>query len=362
MMALVSACLPVSLLHAERIKDVATYAGVRTNQLVGVGLVVGLDSSGDQTSQAPFTVQALKNLLSQLGLVIPPGVSPQLRNVAAVSVHAELPPFAKPGQQIDVTVSSIGNARSLRGGSLLATALKGLDGNVYAIAQGNLVVGGLGVEGNDGSSISINVPSAGRIPNGATVERTVPTDFASRETVRLNLHAGDFSTASRVAECINNAMGAGTAWPVDAISVEVRAPQDPGQRVTYLSMIENLEFTPAEAPARVIINSRTGTVVIGSNVRVSPAAVAHGSLMVTISEDFDVSQPQPFSEGETVVTPQSSLEVTQEDARMFLFAPEVTLDSIVRAVNDVGAAPGDLVAILEALKQAGSLRAELIVI
>ena len=355
-------CLPAAPVRADRIKDVASFAGVRTNQLIGVGLVVGLDSSGDQTSQAPFTVQALKNLLAQLGLVVPPGVSPQLRNVAAVSVHAELPPFAKPGQQIDVTVSSIGNARSLRGGSLLVTTLKGLDGQVYAIAQGNLVVGGFGAEADDGSSVSVNIPSAGRIPNGATVERAVPNDFGSRPNLMLNLHAGDFSTAARVAERINTEMGAGTAWPVDAISVEVQAPQDPGQRVTYLSMIENLEFTPAEAPARVIINSRTGTVVIGANVRVSPAAVSHGSLVVTISEDFDVSQPGPFSGGETVVTPDSNIEVTEDGGHMFLFNPDVSLDSIVRAVNEVGAAPGDLVAILEALKQSGSLHAELIVI
>ncbi len=356
-------CLPAAPVRADRIKDVASFAGVRSNQLVGIGLVVGLDSSGDQTAQAPFTVQALKNLLSQLGLVIPPGVPPQLRNVAAVSVHADLPPFAKPGQQIDVTVSSIGNARSLRGGSLLVTALKGLDGQVYAIAQGNLVVGGFGAEANDGSSVSVNIPSAGRIPNGATVERSVPSDFASRPNLTLNLHAGDFSTAARVAERINSEMGAGSAWPLDAISVEVRAPQDPSQRVTYLSMIENLEFTPAEAPARVIINSRTGTVVIGSNVRVTPAAVSHGSLVVTISEDFNVSQPGPFARrGQTVVTPDSSIEVNEEGGTMFLFNPDVTLDSIVRAVNEVGAAPGDLVAILEALKQAGSLHAELIVI
>lgn len=356
-------CLSMAPANADRIKDVAGFAGVRTNQLVGVGIVVGLDSTGDQTSQAPFTVQALKNLLAQLGLVIPPGVAPQLRNVAAVSVHAELPAFAKPGQLIDVTVSSIGNARSLRGGSLLVTTLKGLDGQVYAIAQGNLVVGGLGVDGNDGSSVSVNIPSAGRIPNGATVERSVANDFASRPTMTLNLHSGDFSSAARVAARINEEMGPGAARPVDAISVEVQAPQDPGQRVAYLSLIENLEFTPAQAPARVIINSRTGTVVIGAGVRVSPAAVAHGSLVVTISEDFDVSQPNAFSPGgQTTVTPDSNIEVTQNGGHMFLFNPDVSLDSIVRAVNEVGAAPGDLVAILEALKQSGSLHAELIVI
>ncbi len=359
----IALCLPAAPVRADRIKDVAGFAGVRTNQLIGVGLVVGLDSSGDQTSQAPFTVQALKNLLSQLGLVVPPGVAPQLRNVAAVSVHADLPPFAKPGQQIDVTVSSIGNARSLRGGSLLVTTLKGLDGQVYAIAQGNLVVSGFGVDARDGSSVSVNIPSAGRIPNGATVERSVPTDFGTRPNMRLNLHSGDFSTATRVAQRINTELGAGTAWPIDAISVEVRAPQDPTQRVTYLSMIENLEFTPAEAPARVIINSRTGTVVIGANVRVSPAAVSHGSLVVTITEDFNVSQPGPFSQnGTTAVTPDSNIEINENGGHMFLFNPDVSLDSIVRAVNEVGAAPGDLVAILEALKQSGSLHAELIII
>jgi flagellar P-ring protein precursor FlgI len=302
-------------------------------------------------------------MLTQLGIVVPPGIALNPKNVAAVTVHADLPPFAKPGQQIDVTVSSIGNARSLRGGSLLVTTLKGLDGQVYAIAQGNLVVSGFGVDARDGSSVSVNIPSAGRIPNGATVERAVPSDFGSRPNMMLNLHSGDFSTATRVAERINTELGAGTAWPIDATSIEVRAPQDPAQRVTYLSMIENLEFTPAEAPARVIINSRTGTVVIGSNVRVSPAAVSHGSLVVTITEDFNVSQPGPFSRvGQTTVTPDSNIEVTENGGHMFLFNPDVSLDSIVRAVNEVGAAPGDLVAILEALKQSGSLHAELIVI
>ncbi len=356
-------CLVGLPLQAERVKDVAGFAGVRSNQLIGFGLVVGLDSTGDQTSQAPFTVQALKNMLVQLGITIPPGVDPQLRNVAAVSVHAELPSFAKTGQTIDVTVSSIGNARSLRGGSLLVTPLKGLDGNLYAIAQGNLVVGGLGVSGADGSRISVNVPSVGRVPNGATVEREVVTDFGLKPTVTLNLHTADFASAARLAKRINTAMGAGTAWPIDAVSVEVAAPEDPAQRVAYLSVLENLEIEPGQAPARVIINSRTGTVVISSHVRVSPAAVAHGSLVVTISEDAAVSQPEPFSRGgETVVVADSEIELVQETARMFLFQPGVGLDEIVRAVNEVGAAPGDLVAILEALKRAGSLHAELLVI
>ncbi len=360
-------CLVWLPLQAERIKDVAGFAGVRSNQLIGFGLVVGLDSTGDQTSQAPFTVQALKNMLERLGITIPPGVDPQLRNVAAVSVHAELPAFAKTGQRIDVTVSSIGNARSLRGGSLLVTPLEGLDGNVYAVAQGNLVVGGLGVSGADGSRISVNIPSVGRVPNGATVEREVATDFDLRSTVTLNLHTADFTSAARLARRINLEMGAGTARPLDAVSVEVLAPADPAQRVPYLSVLENLEIEPGEAPARVIINSRTGTVVISSHVRVSPAAVAHGSLVVTISEDALVSQPGPsFSRqgggGETVVVPDSEIELVQDVARMFLFEPGVSLDEIVRAVNEVGAAPGDLVAILEALKRAGSLHAELLVI
>ena len=347
---------------AERIKDIASVAGVRSNQLVGYGLVVGLDGTGDQTSQAPFTVQSLKSMLSQLGVVVPPNVSPQLKNVAAAMVSAELPAFAKPGQTIDVTVSSIANAKSLRGGTLLMVPLKGADGQVYAIAQGNLVVGGFGASGADGSKVTVNVPSVGRIPNGATVERAVPSPFAKADTLTLNLHTPDFTTATRLAEAVNTAIGAGTAQAQDASSVRVNAPRDPAQKVAFVSVIENLTLEPGEAPARVIINSRTGTVVIGSNARVMPAAVAHGSLTVTISERPVVSQPAPLSRGSTAVVPRSEVNITQEGKRMFLFEPGVTLDEIVRAVNQVGAAPGDLVAILEALKQAGALRAELIVI
>lgn len=348
---------------AERVKDLAGVAGVRSNQLIGFGLVVGLDSTGDQTSQAPFTVQALKNMLVQLGITIPAGVDPQLRNVAAVSVHAELPAFSKPGQSIDVTVSSIGNAGSLRGGSLLITPLKGVDGQIYAIAQGNLVVGGLDVGGLDGSKITVNVPSVGRIPNGAMVERTVTSDFATKPTITLNLHAADFTTAARLADRINLAVGPGTANALDAMSVEVLAPQDASQRISYLSMIENLDIERGEAAAKVIVNSRTGTIVIGSHVEVSPAAVSHGSLVVTIKEALEVSQPEAFSRGgRTEVTTDSQIDVEEEGSRMFLFQPGVSLDEIVRAVNEVGAAPGDLVAILEALKQAGSLHAELLII
>jgi flagellar P-ring protein precursor FlgI len=347
----------------QRIKDLASVQGVRRNQLIGYGLVVGLDGSGDQTSQAPFTVQGLKNWLEQLGLTLPAGTNPQLKNVAAVSVHAELPPFVKPGQTIDVTVSSIGNAKSLRGGSLLVTPLRGLDGQVYAIAQGNLVVNGFGAQANDGSKVTVNVPTSGRVPNGATVERAVPSTFAAGDSLVLSLHAADFTTATRLAARINQELGADTASAVDSASVRVRAPADAGQRVAFVSALENLELDPGEAPARVIINSRTGTVVIGDHVRVSPAAVSHGSLTVTIKEEQRVSQPTPLSQGGTTVTvPDSTIDVQQKSSRMFLFEPGVSLDEIVRAVNQVGAAPGDLVAILEALQQAGALHAQLIVI
>jgi flagellar P-ring protein precursor FlgI len=348
--------------HAERIKDIATVAGVRTNQLVGYGLVVGLDGTGDQTSQTPFTIQALKNMLAQLGVLVPDNVNPQLRNVAAVTVQAELPPFAKPGQTIDVTVSSIGNAQSLRGGSLLMSALRGADGEIYALAQGNLVVGGFGISGDDGSRVSLNVPSTGRIPNGATVERMVPSTVGSTDSLILNLHTPDFTTAFRLAESVNASLGPAVATTLDPVSVRVQAPMDLAQRVGYISHIENLEVEPASAPARVIINSRTGTVVIGDHVRVTPAAVAHGSLVVRITEADLVSQPGAFSEGETVVVEQSDIDIEQEGGRMFVFEPGITLSEIVEAVNQVGAAPGDLVAILEALREAGALRAELIVI
>jgi len=349
---------------AERVKDLSSVAGVRNNQLVGYGIVVGLDGTGDQTSQTPFTVQSIKNMLQQFGVTIPPGVNMQLKNVAAVSIHADLPPFAKPGQTIDITVASLGNSKSLRGGSLLLAPLKGADGNVYAIAQGNLVVGGFGASAADGSKVTVNIPSAGRIPNGATVERAVPNDFHNFETIMLNLHAPDFTTSDRLAKLINDSLGSDVAESLDAVSVRVRAPQDPMQRTSFLAHLENLEFQPGLAAAKVIINSRTGTVVIGSHVRVTPAAVSHGSLVVTISERPFASQPNaPFSNaGETVVLPDSDVEISQDESKMFLFQPGTSLDEIVKAVNRVGAAPGDLVAILEALKQAGALRAELLVI
>lgn len=362
MISVLLAMLMTTPVQAERIKDLATIQGVRNNQLLGYGLVVGLDGSGDKVSSSPFTRQSLRSMLTQLGIVVPPNVTLNPKNVAAVTVHADLPPFAKPGQQIDITVSSIGDAKSLRGGSLLMTPLKGIDGQVYAVAQGNLVVGGLSSEGADGSKITINIPSSGRVPGGATVERSVPTPFGQDAMLTLNLKQGDFTTVQRVTEAVNKTIGAGTAIAMDATSIKVNAPKNVGQRVGFVSMIENLQVDPADAVARVIVNSRTGTVVINSTVRVSPAAVSHGSLTVTISENAQVSQPNPLANGQTVITPQSDVAVTQEGSRMFVFNPGVTLDTVVRAVNQVGAGPSDLVAILEALKQAGALRADLVVI
>jgi len=352
----------VSTAHAERIKDIASVAGVRTNQLVGYGLVVGLDGTGDQTTQAPFTIQSIENMLQRFGVTVPANTNPQLKNVAAVTVTAELPPFAKPGQALDVTVGSIGNASSLRGGDLIMAPLRGADGQIYAMAQGSVVVSGFGVSGKDGSRMSLNVPSSGRIPGGATVEREVPVHFSADPHLVLNLNTPDFTTAARVAAAINRTIGAGSAEALDGVSIRVAAPVNADARISYLATLEAVEVEPGDAPARVIINSRTGTVVISSHVRVTAAAVAHGSLSVTITEHNDVSQPAPFSQGQTVVTPRTSIDVQQTDARMFVFQAGVNLDEIVRAVNQVGAAPGDLVAILEALKEAGSLRAELIVI
>ncbi|ANI18387.1 flagellar basal body P-ring protein FlgI [Pseudomonas citronellolis] len=355
-------CLTLAA-HAERLKDIASIQGVRSNQLIGYGLVVGLNGSGDQTTQTPFTLQTFNNMLAQFGIKVPAGSgNVQLKNVAAVSVHADLPAFAKPGQTIDVTISSIGNAKSLRGGSLLMTQLKGIDGQTYAIAQGNLVVGGFDAEGRDGSKITVNVPSAGRIPSGATVERAVPSGFDQGNSLTLNLNRPDFTTAKHIVDRINDMLGPGVAQAIDGGSVRVSAPLDPNQRVDYMSVLENLEIQSGEAVAKVIINSRTGTIVIGQNVRVSPAAVTHGSLTVTITEDPIVSQPGPFSNGETAVVPRSRVNAEQEAKPMFKFGPGTTLDEIVRAVNQVGAAPSDLMAILEALKQAGALQAELIVI
>lgn len=359
---LILASLLSPTVNAERIKDITTIAGIRSNPLVGYGLVVGLDGTGDSTNQAPFTRESFLNLIKQFGIAIPGDATLQLDNVAAVAVHAELPAFAKPGQRIDITVSSIANAESLRGGTLLITPLKGIDGNVYAIAQGNLVVGGLGVGGADGSRLTINVPSVGRIPDGASVERSVPTAFASGQPIVFNLHRSDFTSAKRVADSINDLLGPDVARAIDSTSIQVNGPKNPGQRVDFISLLENLEVRPGEASARVVINSRTGTIVVGNHVRIAPVAVTHGSLTVMVSETIDVSQPNALGEGTTVVVPDTDVAAEQETNPMFNFSPGPTLDELVRAVNDVGAAPGDLMAILEALKEAGALKAELVVI
>jgi len=355
-------CISPLTAHAERIKDLSSIAGVRDNALLGYGLVVGLDGTGDQTAQVTFTEQSLRSMLIQYGVTVPPNIKLQPKNVAAVSIHAVLPPFSKPGQKIDITASSLGNSKSLRGGTLLMSPLRGANGEVYAVAQGNLAVGGLGVDGADGSSVSINIPSVGRIPNGATVEREVPNPFADTKEITFNLHDPDFTTARRMVEAINEALGSNEAYAIDPVSIAVRAPMDTSQRVAFVGYLEELEIEPGQSAGKIIVNSRTGTIVIGSNVTVGPAAVTHGSLTVTINEDVQVTQPNALAQGETVVNADTNIEVEEEKNPMFELERGTTLSDIVQAINNVGAAPGDLVAILEALKQAGALRAQLIII
>ncbi|MGD9592756.1 MAG: flagellar basal body P-ring protein FlgI [Candidatus Berkiella sp.] len=347
-----------SSIHAERIKDLASIQGIRSNQLVGYGLVVGLDGTGDKES---FTKQSFKSMLNNLGVTIPPNIQPNIKNVAAVALHAEIPAFAKPGQRIDVTVSSIGDAKSLRGGALLLAPLKGADGNVYAVAQGDLIVGGFAAEGADGSKITVNIPVVGRIPNGAIIERGIPTPFAHSDVMILNLIRSDFTTAIRMTDAINQAMGQGTASALDATSVKVHMPPKLSDKVAMVSLIEAIEFKPGDVRARIVANSRTGTIVIGKHVTVGPAAIAHGNLIVTVTEQLNVSQPESFSQGVTAITPKSDVAASQTDGRMFLLQA-VSLETIVNAVNKVGTAPGDLMAILEALKQAGALNADLEII
>lgn len=360
--------LSPKVVMADRLKDLASVAGVRSNPLVGYGVVVGLSGTGDGNSG--LTLQSLESLISRLGLSVD-AADLNAKNAAAVMVTAELSPFMKTGQEFDVTVSTVGQAKSLKGGTLLMTPLMGADGEVYAIAQGNLVVGGLGVEGKDGSSLTVNIPTVGRVPGGAMVEQMVDTPFLESEYLVLNLHRGDFSTAAAVAEELNKTFGGGVATPIDGTSIRVRAPADPGQRVSFMGLLENVEVTPDAPPAKVVINSRTGTVVIGGNVRVTPAAVTHGSLTVAVTEDQNVSQGATVIAGNgatvvapsnPVVTPDSQIATKQDPARAFVFDPGVSLSSLVDAINAVGASPSDLVAILEALREAGALRAELVVI
>ncbi|NLS11622.1 flagellar basal body P-ring protein FlgI [Vibrio sp. SM6] len=345
--------------QAARIKDVAEVAGVRSNQLVGYGLVSGLPGTGEAN---PFTEQSFTAMLQNFGIQLPPGTKPKIKNVAAVMVTAELPPFSKPGQKIDITVSSVGSAKSLRGGTLLQTFLKGLDGEVYAVAQGNLVVSGFSAEGADGSKIVGNNPTVGIVSSGATVEREVPNPFGRGDFITFNLLESDFTTAQRLADAVNNFLGPQMASAMDATSVKVRAPRDLSQRVAFLSAIENLEFNPADGAAKIIVNSRTGTIVVGKHVKLKPAAVTHGGMTVAIKESLSVSQPNPFGGGETVVVPDSDIAVTEAQGKMFKFEPGLTLDDLVRAVNEVGAAPSDLMAILQALKQAGAIEGQLIII
>ena len=346
--------------HATRIKDLGAFQGVRPNQLVGYGIVVGLAGTGDDNLE--YATQGMNGVASRFGLTLPPGVNPALKNAAAVMVTADLPAFARPGQRLDITVSAIGRARSLRGGTLILTPLRGADSQIYAMAQGNLVVGGLGVSAQDGSQVSVNVPSAGRIPSGATVERAVDAGFATAPQLTFNLAESDFTTARRVAEAINAELGRPVARAVDGVSVAIEAPPGAETRTALMSRIENIPVVPAEAPARVIVNARTGTVVINGAVRIGPAAVSHGRLTVAVQENPTVVQPAPFSRGRTALEPASDIEVEEQRSPMFEFAPGASLSEIVRAVNAIGAAPSDLVAILEALKQAGALRAELVVL
>lgn len=358
------------LSYGMRIKDIASIDGVRDNQLVGYGLVVGLNGTGDKTNQAPFTNQSFKSMLSQFGVQLPRNINLQLKNVAAVAISATLPPFTRPGQKIDITVSSIGNATSLRGGSLLMAPLRGADGRVYAMSQGSVIVSGIGAQGADGSKVTVNIPSAGRVPNGAIVERSVKSPFLKRGNVIFQLHRPDFTTAKRVVDTINFSQRRTLARALDAGQIEVTLARPSSKFrkksmssiINMLSTIENLTLTPADAPAKIVVNSRTGTVVIGQHVTVRPAAVSHGSLSVIIAEQPFASQPGPFSRGKTKVLPSSNITISQKQSRAFVFSPGASLNDIVKAINRVGAAPGDLVAILEALKSAGALQAQLVVI
>ena len=355
-----------SLVSADRIKDLTSLAGIRSNQLVGYGVVVGLAGSGD--GNTGITLQSMQSLVSRFGITSGlDGFNGD--NAAAVMITADLPPFTKPGQSIDVTVSTVGGATSLKGGTLLMSPLLGADGETYAIAQGNVVVGGLGVEGGDNSSLTVNIPTVGRIPRGASVERLVPTEFLSTDFVILNLHKGDFSTANNIANAVDSVFGPGSAIPLDTNSIRVRAPEDPTQKVAFVSVLENIEVQRSEPAAKIIVNSRTGTLVISGNVRVTPAAVSHGTLSVKVSEDMEIEGGDATAIGdgaqanaEATAVPQTEIEVKEDLAKAFLFDAGVSLSDLVDAINAVGATPSDLVAILEALREAGALNAELIVI
>ena len=347
--------------QALRIKEVAAVQGVRSNQLSGYGLVVGLDGTGDQTTQMPYTTQSVQNYLQQMGITLPGNINArniQLKNVAAVILTAQLPAFAQPGQQIDVVVSSMGNAKSLKGGTLITTPLRGADGEIYALAQGNMVVGGAGASAG-GSKVQINHLSAGRIPMGAQVERAVPSPFNEGDTIRLGLNAADFQTASKVVQVINSRYGLGTAAALDGRTVEVRAPMDPSARVGFMAAIEELQLTGSRPAAKVVINPRTGSIVMNQAVSLKPSAIAHGNLAITIDSTPVISQPNAFSQGETVVREKANIQVTQEPGSIVNVPSSANLADVVRSLNALGATPQDLLAILQALKAAGALEAEL---
>lgn len=345
--------------HAERVRDLGQFQGVRANQLTGYGIVVGLPGTGDDNLE--YLTQAMKGVSGRMGLTLPAGISPGLKNAAAVMITAELPAFAKPGQHIDVTVSAIGKAKSLRGGALILSPLYGADGQIYAMAQGNLAVGGLGISANDGSKLTVNIPTAGRIPEGASVERAVASGFDTAPTLRWNLFTADFLTAARIRDAINRNLP-GTASVVDGVTLALTLPLEPDTRASLMAAIEMIEVAPAETAARVIVNSRTGTVVINAAVRLSPAAISHGKLTVRVDEAPMVVQPEPFSQGRTAIEQSSEITVDEEKRSVALFQPGASLAQVVDALNLLGVSPSDLVAILEALKQAGALKAEMVVI
>ncbi len=349
--------------QADTVRNLVSVGGVRSNQLVGYGLVVGLNGTGDQATQVPYTTQSLLNMFQRLGINLPASVATNLqpKDVAAVIVTAHLPPFAQPGQTINVTVSAVGNASSLAGGTLLMTPLKGADGQTYAVAQGNLIVSGFGASSN-GASAQVNITTAGTIPNGANVERSVSSQFDHAGPMLLELHTASFTTAARIANVINQQMGYGVAEALNAGEVRVNAPSSPGARVNFLSQIENLNVSPETPLAKVVIDARSGTVVLGQNVTLGSCAVAHGNLSVTISQKYLISQPNPLGAGQTVVAPQANVNVKQPAAKLLMFEPGVSLEAVVRALNAVGATPTDLIAILQAMKAAGALHAQLEVI
>ena len=359
--AVLAAASPAA--HALRIKEVAAVQGVRSNQLTGYGLVVGLDGTGDQTTQMPYTTQAMSNYLQQMGITLPPGTASQLqlKNVAAVIVTAQLPAFAQPGQMLDVNVSSMGNSKSLKGGTLITTPLRGADGEVYALAQGNLVVGGAGASAG-GSKVQINHLAAGRIPQGAQVERAVPTPLHDSDFITLGLNSSDFQTARRVAQAINTRMGGNRATALDGRTVQVQAPSNPGERVGFLADLEELPIETSAPSAKVVINARTGSVVLNQAVTLGPCAIAHGNLSITIKSTPVISQPNPLSQGQTVVTQKSDITINQEPGNLIQLPPSAQLADVVRALNQLGATPQDLLAILQAIKAAGALNAELEVI